>query len=124
MKKTLTLLALSTVLTSSAFAAVVSSKGQYFIETNNGVQPIMTVNDMIEKNTISNIKTYGNANLISFSAKKGPVTLYSIDHKGFIYSIKPFSSYTVNEVDSDGKIKFSEVPNRKYVVDAKGFYFY
>lgn len=124
MKKTLTLLALSTVLTSSAFAAIVSSKGQYFIETKKGPQPIMSVNEMIQKNTISNIKTYGNANLISFSEKKGPVQLYSIDHKGFIYSIKPFNGYTVSDVDADGKFKFSEVPNRKYVVDAKGFYFY
>lgn len=86
----------------------------------------MSVNDMIQKNTISNIKTYGdgNANLISFSENKGPVKLYSVDHKGFIYSIKPFSNYTVSDVDADGKFKFTEVPNRRYVVDAKGFFFY
>lgn len=124
MKRTLTLLALSAALSTSAFAAIVSSKGQYFIETKSGVQPLMAVNEMIQKNTISNIKTYGSANLISFSEKKGPVTLYSIDHKGFIYSIKPFSGYTVSDVDAEGKFKFSEVPNRQYVVDAKGYYFY
>lgn len=126
MKTTLTLLALSMVLSTSAFAKIVSAKGEYFVESKSGKQPLMSVNEMIRKNTISNIKTYGdgNANLISFSEKKGPVMLYSVDEKGFIYSIKPFSGYTVSDVDADGKFKFAEVPNRKYVVDAKGFFFY
>lgn len=124
MKTTLTLLALTAALSTSAFAGVVTSKGRYFIETKKGTQPIMNVNEMIEKNTISNIRTYGNANIISFSEKKGEAKLYSVDHKGFIYSIKPFDNYTVSGVDADGKFKFSEVPNRKYVVDAKGFFFY
>lgn len=126
MKTTLTFLALLTVLSTSAFAAIVTSKGEYFVETKSGKQPIMSVNEMIQKNTISNIKIYGNgrANLISFSEKKGPVMLYSVDEKGFVYSIKPFNGYTVTEVDANGKFKFSEVPNRQYVVDAKGYFFY
>lgn len=126
MKKTLTLLTLSAILSTSAFAKIVTENGQYFIESKQGKAALLSVNDLVKKKAALKVKTFGEgkANLISFSNDGGPETLHSVDEKGFIYAIKPFSSYTVTNVDADGKFQFKEVPKRKYVVDAKGFFFY
>ena len=120
------ILPLLVLMTSSAFANIVSSKGEYFVETKNGKNPIMNVNEMVKNETISKIQTYGEGkvHMISFSKENGPVMLYSVDEKGFIYSIKPYSAYTVSSVDKDGKVSFKEVPKRKFSVDAKGFFLY
>lgn len=126
MKMLLTLLALALMLSTSAFAKIVTNDGQFFIKTKKGTHPIMSVNELIEKKEISQIKMYGkgNVHVLSFATKKGPEKLYSVDQKGFIYSIKPFSDYSISKVDANGKFQFKQVPKRNYVVDAKGFFFY
>lgn len=125
MKKSLFLITLSLVLSTSAFARIVKEKNRLFIETNTSKSPITMVNEMIKNNTISKLKMYdsGKVHLLSFSKHDGPTKLYSVDERGYIYSIEPFSNYEVSNVDN-GKFQFKEVPNRKYVVDAKGFFLY
>jgi len=126
MKKTLTLITLGVILSTSAFAKIVAVDGQYFIESKQGKSALVSVNELIKNKSVTNVKLYGEgkANLISFSKSDMPETLYSVDEKGFIYSIKPFATYTVSSVDADGKFQFKEVPKRKYTVDAKGFFIY
>ena len=126
MKKTLTLLSLSMLLTTSVFAKIVTEEGQYYVESKAGKTAMMNVNDMLKKNEISKVKIYGEGkvNLISFSKESGPEKLYSVDEKGFIYSIEPFTSYTVTNVMPDGKFQFKETPKRKYTVSPKGFFVY
>ncbi len=125
MKTSLSLIALSLVLSTSAFAKIVKEKNRLFIETSTSKSPIHMVNSMIEKKAISKLKMYdsGKVHLLSFSKHNGPTRLYSVDEKGYIYSIEPFSNYEVSNVEN-GKFQFKEVPNRKYVVDAKGFFLY
>lgn len=125
MKAVLMILALS-LLTSSSFAKIISTDDKFFITTKDGQIPLSSVNDMLKSKTISKIKLYGDgsAHIISFAKKKGPMKLYSVDEKGFIYSIKPFSEYSVTKVDENGKFSFQEDPKRKYTVSPKGFFFY
>lgn len=122
----LTFLSLSLLISTSALAKIVSDNGQYFVETKDGKKPLMNVNDMIKKKTISKVKIYGDGkvNLISFAKDDGPMQLHSVDEKGFIYNIEPFSKYEVTEVFSDGKFTFKEAPNRKYTVNSKGLFLY
>ena len=124
MKTTMTFLALTVLVSTSAFAGIITSKNQYFIQTKLGDVPLMAVNKQLKEQSISNIKTYGNAHLISFATNKDTVKLYSVDQKGFIYNIEPYSSYTVASTDESGKFQFNEVPGRKFIVNSKGFYFH
>ena len=126
MPKTLTLVSFMVLVSTSAFAKIVTEKGQFYIESKQGKSALLNVNELIKKKAVSKVKMYGEgkANIISFAKNDGPETLYSVDEKGFIYAIKPFSSYSVSHVDADGKFQFKEVPKRKYVVDSKGFFFY
>lgn len=126
MKTSLSLLTLSLVLSTSAFAKIVKEKDRLFVETRNSKTPIHMVNQLIKEKKISKLKTYenGKVHVLSFSKHDGPVKLYSVDEKGYIYSIEPFSNYSISHVDDNGKFQFNEVPNRKYVVDAKGFFLY
>jgi|GEM_PF-6034368 len=126
MKTSLALLTLAFLLPSSIYAKIISSNDLYYIQTRKGNVPVMSVNKMISEKTISNIKIYGNGmpHLISFATKNGPVKLYSVDERGFIYSIEPFTSFTVSTTEDNGQFQFNEVPGRKYNVDTKGFFFH
>ena len=122
--KMIPLLSLSLLFSQLSFAKITTTKDLYYITTSKGEIPLISVNTMIQEKTISKISLFGNANLISFATKDGAPKLYSVDEKGFTYSIEPFSTYTVKSVGEDGKFQFKEVPGRKYTVDAKGFFFY
>lgn len=124
MKKIILLLSLPFLLTNPSFAKIIIDKDYYFIQTKQGDIPIMKVNTLLENKNINSIKIYGNANLISFATKGDPIKLYSIDEKGFTYSIEPFASATITAVENDGKVQFKEFPNRKYFIDPKGFFLY
>lgn len=126
MKTSLALLILAFLLPSSIYAKIISSNDLYYIQTRKGNVPVMSVNKMISEKTISHIKIYGNGmpHLISFATKNGPVKLYSVDERGFIYSIEPFTSFTVSTTEDNGQFQFNEVPGRKYNVDTKGFFFH
>jgi len=114
------------MISSAAFAKITIEKNQLYIETNSVKAPLLVVNQMLKEKSISNLKTYekGNIHLVSFAKKDGAVKLYSVDEKGFIYDIAPFSSYSVSSTDEKGRFEFAEIPNRKYTISPKGFYLY
>lgn len=124
MKTFLTLFCLT--LTTSSFARILLEKDGLYIETSKGKNSIFMVNKMIKEDSISQLKMYGNgrAHLISFSKNKGPSQLYSVDAKGYIYAIKPFTNFSISNVDDHGKFQFFEMPGRKYSVNEKGFFLY
>lgn len=104
---------------------IVTHNGEFFIVSNHQRVPIFLVNQLVEKGEISRVKLYGagNAHLISFSKDSDKKEkLYSVDEKGFIYSINPFVDYSVTEVDDQGKFKFREVQNKKFFISDKGFF--
>lgn len=126
MKTSLSFLALSFILSSSVFARIVEDNKQLYVETSSGKAPITMLNNMIKSKTVTKLKTYdnGKVHLISFSKHNGPTKLYSVDEKGYIYSIEPFTNYSVSNIEDNGKFQFREIPNRKFVVDAKGYFLY
>lgn len=105
-------------------AKIIQQNDEFAIETKKGVAPIFMVNKLIRENSISRIKVYGNGNvhLLSFAKNGESEMLYSVDEKGFIYSIKPFSSYTVSKVEADGMFQFEEKPGIKYKITSSGFF--
>lgn len=116
----------SILVTSSAFAKVVINKDKLFLDTTAGRTPISTLNTMIEKKEVKKLKLHGDgkAHVVSFSKNKGNEKLYSIDHRGFIYDIQPFSDYTVSKVYENGDIEFKEAPGKRYKVTSEGYFVY
>lgn len=114
------------MLSTSAFSAIISEKGKLYIRSKNGKAPIIKVNDLLEKEQVKNLKLFGNGdvNLLSFKTDKTDEKLYSVDEKGFIYSIEPFASYDVTRVHQDGKVEFKQEPKKKYRINEKGFFLY
>lgn len=88
--------------------------------------PLTLVNNMLKQQLISKVKIYedGNIHLISFSKKGEKVKIYSVDEKGFIYDISPFSKYSISSTNKQGQFEFSEEPGRKYTVNPEGFFLY
>lgn len=125
MKTTFALLA-TLILSSSAFAKIVSNDHRYFVSTNGKEQPIHLLNSLIENKQVSAIKIYagGNINVISFAKKGGAEKLYSIDDKGYMYAIEPFANYRINKIDRDNMIRFAEAPSKRFFVNNKGFFIY
>lgn len=108
------------------FAKISIDNHQLFIDSSSGNVPLFLVNDMLKHQLISNLKLYekGNIHLISFSKKGGEVKLYSVDEKGYVYDIAPFSKYSISSTDKEGKFEFKEVPGKKYSITPKGFFLY
>jgi hypothetical protein len=126
MKTAFTLISFLLLISTSSFARIVHSKDKMFIEQDGNRVPMETVNNLIRENKISKIKLYGDgkAHVISFAKKGESEKLYSVDEKGFIYSLDPFTKYKVKDVHDDGRLSFEEVPGRKYKVSSKGFFLY
>lgn len=126
MKTSLILITLLSLISTAAFGKIVSSKGKYFIQARGEKTPLFMVNKLIEEKEIKKVKLYedGRIHLISFAKKGEQEKLYSVDSDGFIYSIDPFASYTVDRVDANGRVQFKEAPGRKYHISSKGFFFY
>jgi hypothetical protein len=114
------------ILSLPVFAKISIDNHQLFIDSSSGNVPLFLVNNMLKDQLISKLKLYenGQIHLISFSKKGGEVRLYSVDEKGYIYDIAPFSKYSIRATDKDGKFEFAEVPGRKYSVTPKGLYLY
>ncbi len=121
-----TLLLLSLLISSASFARIVSLDHRYYIETNGKEEPIYLLNELIEKKIVKTIKVYngGNVNMISFAKKGEAEKLYSIDEKGYIYAIEPFSKYRVSKVDRNNHIQFAEAPSKKYFINSHGYFIY
>lgn len=106
---------------------IVTHNGEFFVVTNQQRVPIFMVNHLVEKGEINRIKLFGggNAHLISFAKNEDKKEkLYSVDEKGYIYSISPFTDFSVTDVDDQGKFKFQEVRDRIYFINQKGFFLY
>ena len=110
----------------SAWTKISIKNHQLFIDTFSESAPLFLVNNMLKNQLISNLKLYenGNIHLISFSKKGGEVKIYSVDEKGYIYDIAPFSKYSISLTDKQGKFEFAEIPGRKYSISPKGFFLY
>jgi hypothetical protein len=120
------ILFLSLLLTSSAFARIVSSKEGLFIQSGGKLVPLSLLNEMILNNSISQVKLYGEGrvHLISFAKPNESERLYSVDNKGFVYAIEPFSTYQVKAIDEKGFIRFAQAPNKKFFINNHGYFIY
>lgn len=126
MRTEITLLTFLLLISTSSFARIVHNQDKMFIEHGGNRVPLESVNLLIKDNKISKIKLYGEgrAHVISFAKKGDSEKLYSVDEKGFIYSLDPFTNYQVKDVYEDGRLSFQEVPGRKYKISSKGFFLY
>lgn len=126
MKVSLASLAALLMLSLSAFGKIVVQDDKLYVESKGNRVPLGLVNSMIQEKSISDIKLYANGkiHMISFSKNGEREKIYSVDEKGFVYSIEPFSSYSVSRVDQDNLIHFKEVKNRRYKINSKGFFLY
>ncbi len=109
---------------SNALGKIIKKEDGIFIQSRGEEKEIFLVNQLLKKGLLSNLTTYkdGQVHLLSFKTKDKPLRLYSVDSKGFIYDIKPFSEYEVSEVTPSQFFKFRELPNRSFRVDAHGFF--
>lgn len=109
-----------------AWAKISIKDHQLFMDDSSSSFPLTLVNNMLKQQLISKVKIYedGNIHLISFSKKGEKVKIYSVDEKGFIYDISPFSKYSISSTNKQGQFEFSEEPGRKYTVNPEGFFLY
>ena len=126
MKTALTLFIFLLLTSTNSFARIVHTKDKLFMEQNGDRIPIDSVNNLIREKKISKIRLYGEGkvHLISFAKKDDKEKLYSVDEKGFIYSLDPFTNYHVKAIHEDGRVSFKEVPDKKYRISSKGFFLY
>lgn len=124
MKTVLTFFALLMVLKSAAFAKIVMIDDKVFLRKDGQQVPVFLVNELIEKEKVKKVHLYGEGkvHLISFAVKNEKEKLYSVDDKGYIYSIEPYSKYKVNKIVEKEKVVFHEVPGKIYRVTDKGFF--
>jgi hypothetical protein len=124
MKTLLTFFALLIVLKSSAFAKIVMIDDKVFLRNDGQQVPVFAVNDLIEKNKVKKVHLYGEGrvHLISFAIKNNPEKLYSIDEKGFIYAIEPYSKFKVGRIVEDNRFVFQEMPGKQFRVTEKGYF--
>jgi hypothetical protein len=126
MNKTLALIPMLALFTFSAYAKVVFTKDRLYLQKKGEQLPLSFVNEMIENKAISKIKLYGGGDvrMISFAKEDDKEKIYSVDEKGYVYSIEPFTSYSVSKVNSNGTVEFKQQPGRKYRISKEGFFLY
>lgn len=114
------------VFSSAAFAKIVVHEDKLFIRKSGKQVPIMLVNQLVDQKAITHLKLYGGGDihLVSFAKEGEKEKLYSVDEKGFIYSIEPFTSYEIEKVHAEGFVTFKQQPLRKYRISSKGFFLY
>lgn len=120
------LLLCSALLCTSAFASIVRVDDKLFLRSKGKQVPLLMVNELIQNKTVTKVKLYGEGRvpMVSFAKKNEKEKLYSVDEKGFVYSIEPFASYDVADIGDDGSIRFKQVPGRKYKINSQGFFLY
>lgn len=108
----------------SAFAKIITVDNRVYLRSKGKQVPVFLVNSLIEKGEVSKLKLYGDGevHMISFAKSGEKEKLYSVDEKGFMYTIEPFSSYEVSTVENDGRFRFKQVPKKKFRVNEKGFF--
>jgi hypothetical protein len=108
----------------NALGKIIKKEDGVFIQSSGKEKEVFLVNQLLKKGLLSNLTTYkdGQIHLLSFKTINKPLRLYSVDSKGFIYDIKPFSEYEVSEVTPAQYFKFKELPKKSFRVDAHGFF--
>jgi hypothetical protein len=111
-------------LASSAFAKIVLIEDKLFLRHQGKQLPLLMVNELISKKEISKVKLFGGGDirLLSFAKKGESEKLYSVDEKGFVYAIEPFTTYEVTQVDEKGMIHFKQKPGKRFRIDPNGFF--
>jgi hypothetical protein len=86
--------------------------------------PVFLVNEFIDKKKVKKVNLFdgGKVHIVSFAIKGDREKLYSVDDQGYIYSIEPFSKYSVDKITEDGSFVFKEVPGKQFRVTGKGFF--
>lgn len=106
-------------------ARIIFQKERLYLQSNGEQRPLSMVNELIQKNAISKVKIYDNGgiNLISFSTRSGEEKIYSVDEKGFVYSIAPFTNFSISRI-GHGLVEFKQFPGRQYRIDRNGYFLY
>ncbi len=107
-------------------AKIVIEDNKFFILNKKSKNPILMINDLIEKKMVSKVKIFlgGETHLLSFSEGKQKEKLYSVASDGYIYSLEPFTNFDVKKVTADGGILFRQLPDKIYRVNENGIFFY
>ncbi|MES2527851.1 MAG: hypothetical protein V4598_12230 [Bdellovibrionota bacterium] len=124
MKSVLTFFALLIVMKSTAFAKIVMIDDKVYLRKDGQQVPVFVVNELIEKEKVKKVHLFGEGkiHLISFAEGKDEEKLYSVDDKGYIYAIAPYSKYRVKDVIDNERFVFQEVPGKRFRVTGKGFF--
>lgn len=124
MKTVLTFFALLITVQTTAFAKIVMIDDKVYLRKDGRQVPVFRVNELIDKSKVKKVNLYGEgkAHIISFAIGKEREKLYSVDNNGYIYSIEPFSKYSVEKIADGDRFVFREQPGKKYRVTDKGFF--
>ena len=124
MKSALTFISLLIVLKSTAFAKIVMIDDKVYLRKDGQQVPVFVVNELIEKEKVKKVNLFGDGkvHLISFAAKGEEEKLFSVDNKGYIYAIEPYTKYRVSKVLDKDHFVFKEVPKKKFRITDKGFF--
>ena len=109
-----------------AFAKIVISEDKLYLRKGGDSIPLVFVNDLIEKKLVSEVKLFGKGDihLISFAKNGEKEKIYSVDEKGYVYSIEPFASYSIKDINKKGLVEFKQAPGKRYRINSKGIFVY
>jgi hypothetical protein len=107
-----------------AHSTIVKKADGIYVQKDQKEKEIFLVNQLIKKGELSNLTLYhnGGLNLISFKTNLNNKKLYSVDSKGFIYDIKPYSDYQIAEIYPSLHFKFKELPKKIFWIDDNGYF--
>jgi hypothetical protein len=124
MKSTLTFIALLIALKSPLSAKIVMIDDEVYLRKDGQQIPVFVVNQLIAKEKVKKVHLFGEGriHLISFAENGEEEKLYSVDDKGYIYSIEPYSRYRVSKIVDNEHFIFQEEPKKNFRVTSKGFF--
>jgi hypothetical protein len=107
-----------------AYGKIIKKDNEFYVKSGALEKAIFKVNELIKKSEIRGITIFdnGNIHLMSFINGSGERKLYSIDQQGFMYDIRPYSSYEIVEILPGERFKFKQRPEKIFRVDQKGFF--
>jgi hypothetical protein len=121
----LTLMFLSICFSANAWSKIISHEGKMYLRDSGKQVPLELVNELVKKGEVSEVTLFegGEVRMLSFARKGQPARIYSVDQKGFVYSIEPFTNYRV-KTTKKGLVQFHEEPKRFYKIDPNGIFTY
>ncbi len=107
-----------------AYGKIIKKDNEFYVKSGALEKAIFKVNELIKKSELRGITIFdnGNIHIMSFINTSGERKLYSIDQQGFMYDIKPYSSYEIVEILPGERFKFKQRPEKIFRVDQKGFF--